>query len=102
VGLGDVVGSLTPGKRADVVVVSPDGIRGRPGADPVATLISYSGPGDVDTVVIDGEFRKRGGALVGVDIAALAQRCARSAAVIRERAATLPTAVIDGAWQGMF
>lgn len=102
VGLGDVVGSLTPGKRADVVVVSPDEIRGRPGVDPAATLIAYSGPGDVDTVVINGEFRKRGGALVGVDTAALAQRCARSAAVIRERAAALPAAVIDSAWQGMF
>ncbi|MGW0943291.1 amidohydrolase family protein [Streptomyces sp. NPDC002623] len=102
VGLGDVVGSLTPGKRADVVVVSPDGIRSRPGADPVATLISYSGPGDIDTVVIDGEFRKRGGALLGVDTAALARRCARSATVIRERAAALPPVVIDGAWRGMF
>lgn len=102
VGLGDVVGSLTPGKRADVVVVSPDEIRARPGVDPVATLISYSGPGDIDTVMIDGEFRKRGGVLVGVDTAVLAQRCARAASVIRERAAALPPVVIDGAWQGMF
>lgn len=102
VGLGDVAGSLTPGKRADVVVVSPDGIRSSPGADPVATLISYTGPADIDTVLIDGEFRKRGGALTGVDTTTLARRCAHSAAAIHTRAAALPAAVIDGAWKGMF
>ncbi|GAA3526261.1 amidohydrolase family protein [Amycolatopsis ultiminotia] len=102
VGLGDEVGSLTPGKRADVVVVAPDAVRAGPVVDPAATVLAYTGPADIDTVLVGGEFRKRGGSLVDVDTADLIQRCARSTAAVHSRFAALPTTVIDNAWRGMF
>ncbi|KAI9148367.1 26S proteasome non-ATPase regulatory subunit [Paramyrothecium foliicola] len=70
VGLGDCIGTLTPGKRADVVFIS-NKHHIRPSAFPLATAVLHSSPRDVDTVMIDGEIRKRDGVLVGHDIQAV-------------------------------
>ncbi|WP_262699515.1 MULTISPECIES: amidohydrolase family protein [Streptomyces] len=102
VGLHDEVGSLTPGKRANVTVVFPDPIRASPGSEPAVTLLHYTGSGDVETVLVDGEIRKRAGELVGVDTAGLARRCGQSRDAIRSRYAALPADVVDGAWRGVF
>ncbi|MFE4758182.1 amidohydrolase family protein [Streptomyces mirabilis] len=102
VGLGDEVGSLTPGKRANITVVLPDPVRARPFRDPVATLLHYAGATDVETVLVDGEIRKRAGRLVGIDTTDLARRSEESLDVIRRRFAALPTDVVDGAWHGVF
>ncbi|MFJ8025768.1 amidohydrolase family protein [Streptomyces sp. NPDC096311] len=102
VGLQDEVGTLTPGKRANVTVILPDPVRARPGTDPVATLVHYTGPGDVETVLVDGEIRKRAGRLVGIDTADLTRRCAESLDAIRSRYAALPADVVEGAWRGIF
>ena len=83
-------------------MVSPDPIRARPGTDPVATLIFYTGPGDVETVLVDGEIRKRANEIVGIDMGDLARRCAHSLTTIRTRYASLPGNVVEGAWRGMF
>ncbi|WP_242904974.1 amidohydrolase family protein [Actinomadura terrae] len=64
-GLGDRVGSLTPGKRADVVLVRAGDPNLFPVTDPVAALVTAAHPGNVDTVLVDGAVRKRAGALVG-------------------------------------
>jgi formylmethanofuran dehydrogenase subunit A len=60
------VGSLTPGKHADVTVVDmrPPHLDGF--GDPVATLVMGAGAADVETVVLGGEIVKAGGVLVGV------------------------------------
>lgn len=102
VGLQDEAGSLTPGKRANVTVVRPDPVRVRPGTDPAVTLLHYTGPGDVETVLVDGEIRKRAGRLVGVDTDDLLRRREKSLAAIRGRYAALPAEVVEGAWRGMF
>ncbi|MGA5301141.1 amidohydrolase family protein [Nucisporomicrobium flavum] len=70
-GLDSVVGSLEPGKKADVVLLKND-------HSPVMTPILHpyghvafqAQRGDVDTVVINGRIVKRDGRLVGVDLAA--------------------------------
>jgi cytosine/adenosine deaminase-related metal-dependent hydrolase len=63
--LQDEIGSLAPGKQADVTVIdmrSPhlDGY-----GDSIATLVLGAGPADVETVVVGGEVLKRDGRLVG-------------------------------------
>lgn len=63
-GLADEIGSLTPGKQADVVLVRADTINMRPLHDPVATLIMQAAASNVDTVLVAGEFRKRHGRLM--------------------------------------
>jgi cytosine/adenosine deaminase-related metal-dependent hydrolase len=62
-GLADEIGSLTPGKQADVVLVRADTINMRPLHDPVAALVMQASPSNVDTVLVAGEFRKRHGEL---------------------------------------
>lgn len=68
-GLGDVVGSLTVGKKADVVVVgNRRSFTGQPAINPVGSLVFQSTPNDVSDVFIDGRAVKRDGELVGVDL----------------------------------
>jgi cytosine/adenosine deaminase-related metal-dependent hydrolase len=59
------VGSLTPGKQADVTVVDmrPPHLDGF--GDPVATLVMGAGAADVETVVVGGEIVKAAGTLAG-------------------------------------
>lgn len=63
-GLSDRIGSLEPGKQADIILVRNDSPRQRPVVDPFSTIVEASGPGDVDTVLIDGKALKRHGSLV--------------------------------------
>jgi 5-methylthioadenosine/S-adenosylhomocysteine deaminase len=63
--LQDEIGSLTPGKQADVTVIdmrSPhlDGY-----GDVIATMVLGAGPADVETVIVGGDILKRDGKLVG-------------------------------------
>ncbi len=64
IGLGDRIGTLTQGKRADIVVIRADAINLAPVNDPYSTVILQSHPGNVDTVLIDGVLRKRAGKLL--------------------------------------
>ncbi|KXH45683.1 hypothetical protein CNYM01_07113 [Colletotrichum nymphaeae SA-01] len=67
VGLGDKIGTLTPGKRADIVVItSKRALSGS--ANPLGTAVLHSTPADVDLVMVDGKILKRDGKLVGVDV----------------------------------
>jgi 5-methylthioadenosine/S-adenosylhomocysteine deaminase len=63
--LDDEIGSLTPGKMADIAILdmrSPhlDGF-----GDPVAVMVLGAGPADVETVIVGGDVVKRDGQLVG-------------------------------------
>ena len=60
-GMAGTVGSLKPGKQADLLLV-----RAEPSvADPVATLVLTARAADVDTVLVGGAVVKRGGELLG-------------------------------------
>jgi 5-methylthioadenosine/S-adenosylhomocysteine deaminase len=66
--LDDQIGSLTPGKQADIAIIdmrSPhlDGF-----GDPVAVMVLGAGPADVETVIVGGDVVKRGGRLVGAHV----------------------------------
>ena len=66
--LDNEIGSLTPGKQADIAVIdmrSPhlDGF-----GDPVAVMVLGAGPADVETVIVGGDIVKRDGRLVGAHV----------------------------------
>jgi cytosine/adenosine deaminase-related metal-dependent hydrolase len=63
-GLEDEIGSLTPGKRADVITIRTDDFMTAPSHSPVETVVFQSDPSHIDTVLVDGEVRKRDGELV--------------------------------------
>lgn len=85
-GLGDLTGSLTPGKRADLILLRTDTANTVASPDPTSTVVRCARPSDVDTVICDGQVLKRGGTLVDVDVAALGAAAARSLADVRSRA----------------
>jgi cytosine/adenosine deaminase-related metal-dependent hydrolase len=63
-GLEDRTGSLTPGKKADVVVIDAGALNVAPVIDPVAAVTLSADVSNVDTVIIDGKLRKRDGKLL--------------------------------------
>lgn len=67
-GIDHLVGSLVPGKRADIVLINARHLNLAPVTDPVSSLVLAGQASNVDTVLINGETRKRGGVLVGVDM----------------------------------
>ncbi|MFE7444055.1 amidohydrolase family protein [Streptomyces chartreusis] len=70
-GWGDVTGSLTPGKQADVVLIRANDFDNLPLNNAVATVVLGTDTGHVDTVFVAGEPRKWGGKLVGANLARL-------------------------------
>src|SRR5438067_1461268 len=57
-------GSLTPGKRADVILIDARQLNVAPVIDPVAAVALCADVSNVDTVVVDGVVRKRNGRLL--------------------------------------
>jgi 5-methylthioadenosine/S-adenosylhomocysteine deaminase len=68
-GLGQVTGSLAPGKRADLIVVSLDAPNLGVLTDPARLLVTAAAPRDVELVVADGRVLKRDGAVTALDVA---------------------------------
>lgn len=66
-GMSDRIGSLTPGKRADVLLVGGSAVEQHPVVDPYATLVFQTSAADVRTVLVDGKVVKRDGELAGID-----------------------------------
>ncbi|MFI6792957.1 amidohydrolase family protein [Nonomuraea sp. NPDC050383] len=71
IGLGDVTGSLTPGKQADVLVVRAEDLNNMPLNDPIGTLVLGSDARNIDAVFIAGQVRKWAGAVLDVDLTTL-------------------------------
>lgn len=59
------VGSLTPGKHADVAVIDMRSPHLDMYGDSVAAMVLGAGPADVETVIVGGDIVKRDGQLVG-------------------------------------
>src|SRR5436305_1497392 len=55
VGLDEAIGSIEPGKRADLIVVDRDRPHLAPGPDPYSTLVYAARGSDVRTTIVDGE-----------------------------------------------
>jgi cytosine/adenosine deaminase-related metal-dependent hydrolase len=70
-GLESEIGTLTPGKQADIIMVRTDGVAVFPVTNAIGTIVQAIERSDVDTVMVAGEIRKRAGKLVGVDVAKL-------------------------------
>ena len=85
-GLDAVTGSLTPGKRADLILVAT----GHPNlgvlTDPAGLLVTAAQPGNVDTVLADGQLLKRGGVLVTLDGERVSAQAREALAGVRARA----------------
>ncbi|MFJ6658447.1 amidohydrolase family protein [Streptomyces sp. NPDC091377] len=70
-GLAGLTGSLTPGKKADLLVVQAEDLNNMPLNDPIGTVVLGSDARNISAVLIDGEPRKWDGRVLDVDLAAL-------------------------------
>lgn len=72
------IGSLTPGKEADIVIIRAEDINTMPLTNAVGTVVSHAHAGNVETVFVAGNVRKWRGTLVGHDLASVRQRIHQS------------------------
>jgi 5-methylthioadenosine/S-adenosylhomocysteine deaminase len=77
-GLESRVGSLSAGKDADLILVRSTDLNLMPLNDPVGALVLAAHPGNVDTVMVRGRILKRGGRMVGLDVARIHQQACES------------------------
>ncbi|HEX9856358.1 MAG TPA: amidohydrolase family protein [Acidimicrobiia bacterium] len=66
-GLESKVGTLTPGKQADVIMLRTDRMNVTPLNDPAAAVVASMDTSNVETVLIGGRVMKRHGQLLHVD-----------------------------------
>ncbi|SDR34754.1 Cytosine/adenosine deaminase [Rhizobiales bacterium GAS191] len=83
IGLGHAVGSLTPGKKADIVLLRATDLNVFPVHDPLLTIVEMANAGNVDTVLVGGTVRKRGGKLTVGDEKLASLRAELSDSVLR-------------------
>jgi cytosine/adenosine deaminase-related metal-dependent hydrolase len=85
-GIAERTGSLTPGKRADLILVRTGEINVAPMSDPYQALVSFAQPNNIDTVVADGRILRRAGAFTALDHVEVLKEAAECAASLRARA----------------
>jgi 5-methylthioadenosine/S-adenosylhomocysteine deaminase len=91
VGMADRIGSLEPGKRADIVVHDTSSISWTPrSADPVLQLVWAADGRGVREVLVDGRLVVRAGRCVTVDHAGLRAAAADAAPALLARAGITP------------
>jgi 5-methylthioadenosine/S-adenosylhomocysteine deaminase len=77
-GLDAKIGTLTPGKQADLILLRTDRLNVTPLNDPATAVVSGMDTGNVDTVFIAGRVMKRHGELLHVDWPAVRRMAAES------------------------
>ena len=68
------IGSLAPGKQADLVLVRADSLNMQPVHDPVSSVVLQASLANIDSVMVAGRWRKRAGRLLDVDLAPQLER----------------------------
>jgi atrazine chlorohydrolase/5-methylthioadenosine/S-adenosylhomocysteine deaminase/melamine deaminase len=91
-GMEHEIGSLEPGKKADLVLVDLDRPHLYPRVSVPSVLVYQANGSEVDTVVVDGRILLEGGRLLGLDPPA-AQIQAASDRIVREARLTGPLAI---------
>jgi 5-methylthioadenosine/S-adenosylhomocysteine deaminase len=74
----DKIGSLTPGKEADVIMLRADRINVAPICNVPGAIVTLMDTSNVDTVSIGGSVRKWAGQLVDLDVDQLLNRITQS------------------------
>jgi 5-methylthioadenosine/S-adenosylhomocysteine deaminase len=78
------IGSLTPGKQADVLILDPGSANFAPRLDWINQIVLNGQPANVEWVFVDGQPRKARGRVVGVDSAPILQAAEEAARRIRK------------------
>ncbi|SDY63221.1 amidohydrolase family protein [Nitrosomonas sp. Nm33] len=79
----DRIGSLTPGKKADLIIINPENVNFAPSFEWVNQIVFNGQPVNVEWVFIDGRSLKRKGELVDVDPEAIMEAAQKATTRIR-------------------
>ncbi|HEY6628527.1 MAG TPA: amidohydrolase family protein [Acidimicrobiia bacterium] len=85
-GLGDRVGTISPGKEADIVMIRANDLNLAPLNRPMAAVVVMAHAGNVDSVLVGGRFVKRSGQMLSVDVPSVLERATASRDSLLERA----------------
>lgn len=85
-GMDARIGSLAPGKRADLIMVNTRDVNLAVFTDPAHMLVEAAQPSNVDTVMVDGRILKRGGRLTSIDTGQMASEAQAALTALRKRA----------------
>ncbi|MER5761867.1 amidohydrolase family protein [Streptomyces sp. NPDC002082] len=83
IGMADTVGSLSPGKRADVIVIDPAALNFAPRFDWINQIVFNGRPENVRAVFVDGRPLKLDGRLVDIDTARVVREAESAATRLR-------------------
>jgi 5-methylthioadenosine/S-adenosylhomocysteine deaminase len=82
--MDDRIGSLEPGKRADMIIVSMAGARQTPMYDPVSHLVYVARGDDVTTMIVNGRILMRDGKVLSLDETAVLREANEMAVKVRQ------------------
>jgi 5-methylthioadenosine/S-adenosylhomocysteine deaminase len=85
-GLSDKTGSLTPGKRADLILVKTGAPNMTGTGDPYDALVQLAQPSDVDTVIADGRILRRKSEFTALDYDKVLRDASDALAALKTRA----------------
>ncbi len=86
-GMERIIGSLEPGKRADLIVVSMSAARQTPMYDPLSHLVYTTRGDDVRTTIVNGKVLMREGKVLTLDEPAVLAEARKLAAEVRQAVA---------------
>ncbi|MBF6180048.1 amidohydrolase family protein [Nocardia otitidiscaviarum] len=84
--LDHVIGTLSPGKRADVTILNARTLNAGPVNHAAGAIVQFMDTSNVDTVLVDGRIAKRDGRMIDVDVDDVLAHLDRSTTGLRERA----------------
>jgi cytosine/adenosine deaminase-related metal-dependent hydrolase len=85
-GMGDKIGSITPGKKADLLLIKNDQSPAMtPILNPTAHVVYQAGTADIHTVVVNGRVVKYEGTRIDLDIAPARDAVAKSVEYVRSK-----------------
>jgi cytosine/adenosine deaminase-related metal-dependent hydrolase len=85
-GIAGRTGSITPGKRADIILIRTTDINMSPMGDPYDALVSLAQPTNIDTVIVDGRILRRAGKFTALDHAKVVREAEEAALALRAKA----------------
>ncbi len=85
IGLDGTAGSLTPGKRAALIVIDTDAVNLGMMTNPYEMVVGAVQPSNVSTVMIDGRLLKKDGRLTALDAKRVVREASAANIAIRKR-----------------
>jgi 5-methylthioadenosine/S-adenosylhomocysteine deaminase len=85
-GIAGRTGSITPGKRADIILIRTTDINMTPLGDHYEALVSRAQPTNIDTVIVDGRILRQAGKFTALDHAKVVREAEEAALALRAKA----------------